>query len=353
MNILLMVNELRYTCGVTNHVIHLSGGLQKTGKVKLWIVCGGGNGLDRFKGLKINITEDKKYLHNKRNIANYASAINKLAKFILENKIDIVHSHSHYAANIAKQASGFANVRLIQTNHGILQDKSRLKHFNAEKYIAINEHIYVYLIKNKITEKENIKFIRCGIPVDTAPPVKSGSKIKVLSASRFTKEKGVDIFIKAVSLLNNGTKAKAEFYIAGEGDEESKLEKLNNDSEAGIKFLGSQKDMYSILRESHILVYPSRSKSEGFPAIITEAGATNNLIVSSGFDGSESVITDGQDGIIFSLDNVNDLAEKLDNAINNFAGYKRTALEFYEKVKDWFDLGTMIRKHVELYEECL
>jgi glycosyltransferase involved in cell wall biosynthesis len=310
MNILLMVNELRYTCGVTNHVIHLSRGLAETGKVNLWIACGGGNGINRFNDLAVNIITDKKYLHNKRNIATYASAINILTKFILMNKIDIIHSHTHYAANIAKKASGFADVRLVQTNHGILQDKSRLKHFNAEKYIAINDHIYNYLITNKISVTENIEFIRCGIPVDPLPPVKAYTKIKVIAASRFTKEKGIDIFIKAVSMLSSETRSKAEFYIAGEGEEEPELIKLNDQTNAEIKFLGNRKDIYTRLRDTHILVYPSRSKSEGFPAIITEAGATNNLVISSGFTGAADVISDNEDGIIFTQDSADDLTAK-------------------------------------------
>lgn len=352
MNILLIVNELRYTCGVTNHIVHLSEGLLKTGKVNLWIICGGGNGTDRFNDIDVNIISDRRYLHNKRNITNYASAITHLVNFIRKNKIDIVHSHTHYAANITKRASKFVNVMLVQTNHGILQDKSRLKHFNAEKYIAINEHIYNYLINNNISEKENIKFIRCGIPIETTPPQKADSVIKVITASRFTKEKGLDIYIKAVSRINNPIKSKTEFYIAGEGEEEHELMKLNNHTKAGITFLGSVKDIYSILRETHILVYPSRSKSEGFPAIITEAGATNNLVISSGFNGARDVINDNEDGIIFKQDSEEDLTGKLETAINNYSDYKKLSLKFYDKIKDWYNIDTMIKKHVELYREC-
>jgi len=177
--------------------------------------------------------------------------------------------------------------------------------------------------------------------------------IKLIAASRFTNEKGLDTYIEAVSKVSPDTKNKAEFYLAGEGETEAELIKLNTITNAGIKFLGSVKDIYDLLRTTHILVYPSRSKSEGFPAIITEAGATNNLVISSDFDGAGYVITGNEDGFIFKQNDADALRDKLKNAINNYADYKSKSLKFYNKIKDRFNIDTMIDKHMELYEQCL
>lgn len=352
MNILLIVNELRYTCGVTNHIIHLSRGLASSGKVKLWIITGGGNGIDRFKDINVNIISDKRFFHKGRGLGSYLSAITFLTKFIRKNKIDVVHSHNHYAANISSRAAKISKANTIQTNHGLLQSKGRLKHFNADHYIAINEHISEYLLRNKIAAETSISLIRCGVPVDPRPAKKQNGKLKVIAASRFKYGKGLDIFINAVASLDKTEKDKAEFYIAGEGELENSLKELNSSTSAGIKFLGSVKDIYSFLKDTHILVHPSRSKSEGFPAIITEAGACNNLVISSDFTGSHSVIANDE-GLFFKVDDPNELSKKLTEAILNYSQYENTSLKFYNKVKDWFDLDTMISKHIELYDKLM
>lgn len=353
MNILLLANELRYTCGVTNHLLHLTRGLSLQKNVKLRLICGGGNGLERFRDINIEITADKRFLHGERNIPSYTSAIIYLTKFIYRNKINIVHSHSHYTANIARHASKLRGTCTVQTNHGILETGGRLKHFNAKYYIAVNEHINDFLVENGIAKKSNTSFIRCGIPVPVNMPVKDISRLKVIAASRFTQDKGLDLFIKAIKLLEPDTRSKADFIIAGEGELKKELMSLNKETAANISFPGSVKDIYRILASSHILVHPSRSKTEGFPAIITEAGANGLLVISSDFEGAKDVIENNRDGILFRMNDEADLAKKLSLAINHFEKYKKMTEGFYSKIKDWYSVDLMISKHMELYRKCL
>ncbi len=350
MNILLIANELRYTCGVTNHLLHLAGGLSKISANKIYIICGGGNGIERFKEINAETIKNQKFLHEKRTPLNYLSAIRFLKKVIKENKINIIHSHSHYAANIASRAAKNTNVTTIQTNHGLLEEKGRLKHFIADKYIALNEHIYDYIINNKIAAEKNVKLIRCGIPVPAKPPKKNNAKLKIITASRFTPEKGLDIFIKAVSLLAPDTREKAEFYIAGEGETENELKKLNKKLNAGIEFLGSVKNMYNTLAETDVVVFTSRSSTEGFPAIITEAGANHNLVITSNFNALGNMVENNVTGLVFETENYNELSQYLGNVINNPQKIKPMAEKFYYKVKELFNVDEMIDKHLEMYK---
>jgi glycosyltransferase involved in cell wall biosynthesis len=352
MNILLIANELRHTCGVTNHLLHLSRGLSADPSKKIYIIYGGGNGADRFEDIKAELHKNRNFLHEKRNSVTYLSAINFLKKFIRENKIGLTHSHSHYAANIAQRASG-NTLKTIQTNHGLLENKGRLKHFNTDKYIAVNEHIYDYIISQGLADKHNIKLIRCGIPVPDSPPQKNNPKLKIIAASRLIKEKGLDTYIKAVSLLDETAKQKVEFYIAGEGDYEKELKSLNKKLDAGIIFSGAEKNMYKMLAGTDALVFTSRSQSEGFPAIITEAGANNNLVISSRFSALGNIIEDNVTGLIFKQNDYNNLSVILKNVIENSAMYRPMAKKFYYKVKELYNLDVMINKHSELYQECL
>jgi len=354
MNILLLVNELRYTCGVTNHILHLSRGLVQTGEVNLRIICGGGNGINRFSDINVNIISDERFLHLTRTFSGFISSINFLVKFLRQNKIDVIHSHYHYGAAIARRASQLTSKTTVQTNHGILKEIGKLKHFNADKYIAINEHIKKYILENKIAVESNISFIRCGIPVPDIMPEKTiTGKLKILAASRFTHEKGLDIFINAVNRIPEDVLNKAAFYIAGEGELEDKLIEQNKSADSKITFVGKVSDMNSYLLGIHVLVNPTRSDNEGFPAIITEAGATNALVVSSDFCGSEDILIDGKNCVKFRNNNPNELAAALEKVINDYGTYSKLSENFFGSVKDEFSVPKMINKHISLYNNCL
>jgi len=353
MNILLIANELRYSCGVTNHLLHLTRGLAENKADRIFLITGGGNGIERFNDLNVEVIKDERFLHENRSSVNYINAINALARFIRKNKIDIVHSHSHFAANITSHANMLGKIRRIQTNHGLLKDEGKLKHFTADRYVAINEHIYRHIIDNKIAASADVVFIRCGIPVPTEPAQKNEGKINVISASRFTPEKSLDTFIKAVSKLPEEIRTKAEFFVAGEGELENELKILNERLKAGINFPGSVRNLNEWLGKAHILVFTSVSKTEGFPAVITEAGASDNLLISSEFYGVQSVVQDKVDGFLFTPGEESELASLLGYAIRNFDECKPLALHFYNKVKDLFDLEKMITKHQELYAQCV
>lgn len=354
MNILFLVNELRYTCGVTNHILHLSKGLVDTGDVKLWIICGGGNGINRFAGIDVTIISDERFLHINRGFSGFISAINYLVKFIRENKIIVIHSHYHYGAAIAHRASQLTGKTTVQTNHGILPDMGRLKHFNADKYVAINEHIQRHILENKIAKEKDVCFIRCGIPVEPDTPQKIiNAKLKVLAASRFTYEKGMDIYIQAINMLSDSIFEKASFYIAGEGELNEKLMELNSSLGSKVNFAGKLADMYSYLSGTHILVNPSRSGSEGFPAIITEAGATNTLVVSSDFAGAEDVIKHEENGLIYKDNSPDKLCKLLETVIANYDSYIPLSNNFYKLISEEFTIQEMTGKHISLYSKCL
>lgn len=353
MNILFLTYELNYSSGVTAHILNLTNGLAKAGDVNVYIICGGGNGIEKFKDTDADISVNNIFLHKNRSYLNYARALYYLVKFVKKNKIDIIHSHTHYAANLAYGASKFCNVKTVQTNHGLLETKGKLPLFRADKIIAIDEHIRDFIIQEKICAQQNVLFIRRGIPVPGTPPWKAKIKLKIIAAARLVRENGLDVFIKAVSLLPEHDRNKAEFLISGEGEHEEHLKKLNKEYGSSIKFLGKVNDMPSLLRDTHVFVFPSSAAAEGFPAVITEAAACNNLIISSDCPGIEKIFVSDIDGLAFKAGDEYDLMIKIKLAIDSYETIKPMAEHFYNKVKELFDMNSMIQKHMELYGSCL
>jgi L-malate glycosyltransferase len=349
MKVLLLADKLKTVDGITTHLYNLIKGLSAYNDIELFLICGKSS-TKKLDELNINIITNEIFLHEKRNYFDFLKAFRYLRNFIKQNNIDIVHSHTHYTANIANQVA--KNNTTIQTNHGLLKEKGRLKHFSADKYVATNEHIYDYLIQNKIEDKKNIYFIRCGIEMPEESVKKQTGKIKLFAASRLTHDKGLDIFIKAAGKLSDEDKVMAEFYIAGEGEEELNLKNLSNELNANVIFTGKIENMKEILTNSHVFVFPGRSDTEGFPASITEAAANNNLVISSNFFGADAVMKHNIDGLIFEKENETVLAKLLSDVINHYTQYLSIAEQFNKKVKTMYDLNTMAEKHYNMYNGC-
>ncbi len=313
----------------------------------------GGDSVKRFEDSGINVSENKSLSHQNRSLKNFARIIPDIFNFSRTNKINVIHSHNHYAANIGYRVSGFINVKTVQTIHGIIPEAGRLSHFKADKYISVSEPIVEYLLKNKIAAKKNIKLIRHGFPVIENLKSKNLHEIKILCASRLVYEKGVDTFIRAAEIVSRKYKDKITFMVAGTGEYRNELESLSKDLKVEIIFLGKVKNIVNLLIDTNIFIMPTRSKSEGFPVSIVEAGFTKNLILCSGFDWLDYVFKNGADGLTFETDNYTELATKIIFALENPEAVNQMKENFYNKALKLFNIENAVKKHLELYMECV
>lgn len=352
-NLLILTNELNYCDGVTSHLYYLVNELKKINRLKIILICGGGDSIKRFKDSGINVLEDRNLNHAGRSVKNYTKIILKILKIAKQNKINIIHSHNHYAANISGFISKFISLKKIQTIHGIIPEGGRLQHFKADKFIAVSEPVNNYLVKNKIAKKENIKLIRQGFPEIKHMQSENTNELKIICASRLVYEKGVDVFIRASKIVKEKFKSNLKFIVAGAGEYESELKSLCEKIKADIFFYGNVKIIPELLFETNIFVLPTRSASEGFPMSLVEAAFTKNLIISSRFEKLDNIFVNERDGLTFETDNVKDLADKIIFALQNPDSAIEMRENFYRKALGLFSINNFADKHLELYEECL
>lgn len=353
MNVLIITNELLTTCGVSKHLLYFLSEARKRDDVEFTILCGGGDAIDVYKDLCKDVFVNSAVKHENRSAANFIKAFLSLFKLVTKNKYQIIHSHNHYAANIAKFVGYFVKVKTLQTVHGVIEPIGRLNHYPSKYFIAVNDHVYNYLIKQKNKQSQNVKLIRNGVPVPTNSIKTINQKLKVISAGRLIPEKGFDIFIEAVSKLKKSTIDKAEFLIAGKGYYEPELKKLTSKLNVNINFIGEVKDLNTQSISTNIFVIASRSQSEGFPMTIIEAALNKNLILSSNFLGHDSILKNKVNALIFNVNDSNDLANKLDFAIENFKAMNEIIDRGYKDARVEFSLDKMINETILFYKEIL
>lgn len=353
LKILIITNELLTTCGVSKHLLYFLSEAKKRDDVEFTILCGGGDAIDVYKDLCKDVFVNSVVKHENRTAVNFIKAFFFLFRLLIKNKYQIIHSHNHYADNIANLVSYFVKVKTIQTVHGIIDPIGRLNHYPSTHFIAVNEHVYDYLTKQKNKSAKNVKLIRSGIPVPTNSMKTINQKLKVISAGRLIPQKGFDIYIEAISKLKKDTIDKSEFLIAGKGDYESELKKLAEKLNTSINFIGEIKDLISQLIETHIFVIPTRSQNEGFPLTIIESALAQNLIISTNFLGHDSILKDKVNALIFNVNDSNDLANKLDFAIENFKEMNEIIERGYQDARDEFSLDKMINETILFCKEIL
>jgi glycosyltransferase involved in cell wall biosynthesis len=353
MNILFLTNELNYTDGVSTHLYFLLKNLNEVRNLNVKLMCSGGEAIGKFTDAGIEVIVDTNLNHKNRNLKNFTSAVHSVYKLARTENIQIVHSHNHYAANIAHWVSKFLTIRTVQTNHGIIKNVGKLNHYTSKYYIVLNETILKYFYKNRISDKNNTSLIFNGIDFPEFPVIKKNKYIRVIAASRLIKEKGLVTFIKAVSILDEEIKTRAEFIIAGEGLDENEFKILNDKLRAGVKFIGQQTDMNEILKDTDIFIIPTESGNEAFPMTILEAAAANNLIISSDFNGSQDFLTKDTDSLIFRMKDEIDLAAKIKYAILNPEISVKLSESFFFKAKRLYNSMIMSKRHSELYKSIL
>lgn len=343
MNILNITDEIGIDDGVSTHVIKLKNGLDNQG-FKNFILTG-----KIRNSISVNdIFESNLFHHIERSPANFIKAILFLKKFITDNKIKIINSHSHYAANIAKYASVLSEVKTVQTNHGLLSTPGKLKEFIADKIIMTNEHTFNrYQNKNAVLIKHGMDYI----PFDENKFISNFSTINILSSSRFVKEKNIEFFIRLASEYKNNS--SLSFSLAGDGIENSNLQKLNDSMGGKVKFLGIVNDFKSLLSSSHIFIYPSLSENEGFPVTLLQAGMCSNIIMTSDFLGLKNNFEDKKDGYIINVNDLKSGKELLDKIINNLNEYIPIAKNYHLRVSRDYSFDKMIEKHYKLYSSLL
>lgn len=171
----------------------------------------------------------------------------------------------------------------------------------ADKVRAIPNLIDVDYILKRSREKPEIVFPATGF--------------HIVTCGRLSYEKGMDLAIKACSILVNCGNYELHWWLIGGGSMADELQKLVQElhMEEHIHFLGMQSNPYPYILQGDLAVQPSRF--EGHCVAIMEYKILGKTIVSTKAAAKEQ-ITDGVNGILCGTDAVA-LAEAIGKIIED------------------------------------
>ena len=347
LNILILTNELRITCGVSSALYSFLSNVPTNSDINFYLGCGGGDAVDRFRPLVENLFVKDYLKHENRSLFNFLKSVLFVLVFCRRNKIDIIHSHTHYAANIAYLVAKVTGRKTVQSIHGLIPDFGVLPHYIADYFIAVNPHIIKRFNDTQNRALKKTILINNCINFTNEIPHKPTDSVRFILGSRLILSKGIDTFIQAVKQLPDEIRLKCDFSIAGEGKDETVFREMAKGT--NIRFEGIIPDFENYLVDTHVFVIPSRSTAEGFPTSIMQAAKTGNLIMSSDFYGAREVLKHNYNSLIFAVDDANKLAEYIINYIEHPASYKDITINCFKDFSRIFNADKMVRLTIAKY----
>jgi glycosyltransferase involved in cell wall biosynthesis len=170
----------------------------------------------------------------------------------------------------------------------------------------------------------------------------------VLCAAGLRPEKRVDLFIEAVAAARREN-ASIRGYVAGEGPERERLERLADGS--GVTLLGVRRDVLELIRAADALCLPS--EAEALPMSILEAMALERPVVATDVGGTAEQVVDGETGHLVPAGN----AEPIRRALLALAADRDRAREMgaagRRRQRERFSGEAMVDGYLRAFEEAL
>ena len=170
----------------------------------------------------------------------------------------------------------------------------------------------------------------------------------VLCVAGLRPEKRVDLFIEAVAAARREN-ASIRGYVAGEGPERERLERLAGGS--GVTLLGVRRDVLELIRAADALCLPS--EAEALPMSILEAMALERPVVATDVGGTADEVVDGETGHLVPAG----AAEPIRRALLELAGDPERARTMgaagRRRQRELFTGEAMVDGYLRAFEEAI
>lgn len=291
----------------------------------------------------------------------------RMAEVALTYRLDLLHVHYAIPHSISallarEMMAGVHPLPFITTLHGtditlVGTDRSYfpITKFSIEQsngVTSISEDLRqntvdVFGVKNEIRVINN--FVNCGLykPADH----RSEGEKRLVHISNFRQVKRVRDCIYILGEVRR--EVGAHLYMAGDGPERGPAERLAVELglESHVTFLGKQDRIHKLLPDMDVLLLPSEMESFGLAAL--EAMACGVPPVATRVGGVPELITDGVDGYLEAVGDVQAQAARVVQLLENQELHRRISHAARATAEARFCSSRIIPQYESYYEEIL
>jgi glycosyltransferase involved in cell wall biosynthesis len=295
------------------------------------------------------------------------SAVQQLRKYILENRIQVLHTHGYKTDLIGLMSTRGTGCRIVSTPHGWSKqadfklmcyeflDRCAFPFFDA--VTPLSDELFqrlraipwlngkLRLIRNAVdtSEIENVKDV-----AEELKQFRDEGNFIIGYIGQLIPRKGLDVLLDAVSRLSFENWRLA---IIGEGESRLPLESQAKDLKINDKvyFYGFREDRIAFLRGFDVFVLSSRL--EGIPRCIMEAMAAGIPVIASDIPGCRDLIVHGQTGLLFPVDAGEILANRIETIASDDQIRDGLTRRGRELINSQFSAARMAEEYAGLYHE--
>lgn len=252
----------------------------------------------------------------------YLSTATRLAEFIREKQIALVHNHLYAPMIISALASLKVKVPVIWHFHGHHFEVRRFPLNVLSKLPNVKHTVFVcaalanYFEKKYWFPKRKITVLYNSSQCRKLPALKPKDKmLRIGFIGRVVKLKRIQYLIAVASHLKTQGIENFEIMVVGDGPEREQLEAIAKESQLGdqVKFLGFRTDIEQLYNQFDLFVLPS--EEEALSLALIDAGMCGLPAVAFEVGGNSEIIKHEETGYI--VHSVEELKEKVERLCRN------------------------------------
>jgi len=222
--------------------------------------------------------------------------------------------------------------------------------------IAISSAIRDDLIRRNRVRSNLLRVILSGVDVpdadDISEVLEPGHTPVIGTAGPLETSKGLPYFVGAAARVMR-THPETQFLVAGTGPEEHNLRRLSR--ELGVAGrLTFASNVYDFSRSMTALdVFCLPSLRQGLGATMLEAMAIGRPVIATRVGGVDSIVTDGETGLIVPPSDSARLAERIEELLDDPVKARRIGEAGRKMVRQRFQVSRMVAETAALYGEVI
>lgn len=303
----------------------------------------------------------------------YPIAVRKLANYLLENDIDILHTHLFYAGLIgvfAKRSHTKTIVSLMRHHTSVVRMLGSRLHIAADKWMSEKaDHVMTvsqaakdYMINVDRIKRKDIEVIYLGFDFKKMSP-NAADRARVRHefgfadddfvigyVAHFTKGKGhiqlTEAFAKILEKIPN-----AKLFFVGRGMLDEVKAAAAKYSSKQIIFAGWRDDVSACLNAMDVFVQPSLS--EAFSQVLIEAMGVGLPVIATEVGGAAEVIENRVNGILMKPNDTDAIADNIVAIYKDIDMRTKLASTGRKSVAERFTIEKLVDRHLELYRRWM
>lgn len=212
--------------------------------------------------------------------------------------------------------------------------------------------------------ESRIMYIPNGVEIANHEKTRYGQVKYVISTARLSKEKGIDILLRAWAEVIRREKG-LKLVILGRGPLESELKRLSEflGVVASVEFPGVVHNVERYLSDADLFVLPSRNEglsnalleamSHGIPCIATTVGGNSELLEPEDEEILPGSYVVGKNGVLIRPDDVKGLSEAIFFLLRNEKVREAVGMRSRKVIKENYSIDSIAHKYIALYQRML